>query len=332
MKCIRLHEDSCRRLSFYLAMEEYLARNMTDEVFLVWQAPPAVIVGRNQLIETEVNLGYCREHGIQVFRRKSGGGCVYSDMGNLMVSCITDGNDVPFIFETYMRRLALFLCTTGIRAEVSGRNDILVNGRKVSGNAFYSMHGRNIMHGTLLWNSDLTAMEQALTPSSSKLRSKGVGSVRQRVANLKEAYGHAGTGAPADAAALRDAIVRSFCDSERYMTVEEVHEIESLEKSYLDPGFIHGCNPPYTLSREVAVPGSGLLTFSLSVRNGKILKVGVSGDCMQGTERLRAELERLLKGRDSRRSSLLDALGSMTPGDYIRGLSVESIADALASD
>ena len=183
---IVLDDGKERSLVFYLAMEEYLARYTEDEAFFVWQVPPTVIIGRNQVMAAEVNLPYCRAHGIRVFRRKSGGGCVYSDRGNLMVSCVVSGKDVPFLFENYIRRLALCLRRAGLEAEVSGRNDILVSGKKVSGNAFFSIHGRNVLHGTLLFDCNPEQLENVLTPSGTKLRSKGVSSVRQRVGSLRQ--------------------------------------------------------------------------------------------------------------------------------------------------
>ena len=183
---IVLDDGKERSLVFYLAMEEYLARYTEDEAFFVWQVPPTVIIGRNQVMAAEVNLPYCRANGIRVFRRKSGGGCVYSDRGNLMVSCVMSGKDVPFLFENYIRRLALCLRRAGLEAEVSGRNDILVSGKKVSGNAFFSIHGRNVMHGTLLFDCNPEQLENVLTPSGTKLRSKGVSSVRQRVGSLRQ--------------------------------------------------------------------------------------------------------------------------------------------------
>ena len=134
MELVRLPgSDIPRRLTFYLAMEEYVAREMPSgrDYFFTWQSEPTVIAGRNQLMEAEADTGYCRANGIALVRRKSGGGCVYSDMGNLMMSCVTDGGQVGFIFDRYLRRVALALSKRGIAAQVTGRNDINVGGRKV---------------------------------------------------------------------------------------------------------------------------------------------------------------------------------------------------------
>ena len=187
MKFITLPDEKIRPLSFYLAMEEYVARQPdVADCFFLWQVEPTVIIGRNQQLENEVNLDYCRQHGIQVFRRKSGGGCVYADEGNIMLSYITHDERVNFTFNRYINLVALVLCRLGIDAKATGRNDILIDGRKVSGNAFYHLPGRSIVHGTLLYDTNMENMVGAITPSDRKLVSKGVKSVRQRIALLKD--------------------------------------------------------------------------------------------------------------------------------------------------
>ena len=163
---IALPTSEARRLSFYLAMEEYTARHLNtgDDCFFMWQVKPSVIFGRNQLIEAEVNLDYCRQHGIEVYRRKSGGGCVYADMSNIMFSYITQDEQVNFTFNRYINLVALMLCKLGVDARASRRNDILIatgnnpdtgemDIRKVSGNAFYHIPGHSIVHGTMLYDT-----------------------------------------------------------------------------------------------------------------------------------------------------------------------------------
>lgn len=186
MKHVILPDDVRRSLAFYLAMEEFVAREVEGEAFFVWRVEPTVIFGRNQVLENEVNLEYCREHGVDVVRRKSGGGCVYSDLGNIMVSYISRRGDVSEVFDRYMTALTEALRALGVPAEKSGRNDILVEGRKVSGNAFHQLPDRSIVHGTLLYSTDLQALTEAIRPPVEKLQRHGVESVRQRVINLSE--------------------------------------------------------------------------------------------------------------------------------------------------
>lgn len=186
MKHVILPDDVRRSLAFYLAMEEFVAREIEGEAFFVWRVEPTVIYGRNQVLENEVNLEYCREHGVDIVRRKSGGGCVYSDLGNIMVSYVSRRGDVSEVFDRYMTALTEALRALGVPAEKSGRNDILVEGRKVSGNAFHQLPDRSIVHGTLLYSTDLEALTEAIRPPVEKLQRHGVESVRQRVMNLSE--------------------------------------------------------------------------------------------------------------------------------------------------
>ena len=186
MKHVILPDDVRRSLAFYLAMEEFVAWDIEGEAFFVWRVEPTVIYGRNQVLENEVNLEYCREHGVDIVRRKSGGGCVYSDLGNIMVSYVSRRGDVSEVFDRYMTALTEALRALGVPAEKSGRNDILVEGRKVSGNAFHQLPDRSIVHGTLLYSTDLEALTEAIRPPVEKLHRHGGESVRQRVMNLSE--------------------------------------------------------------------------------------------------------------------------------------------------
>ena len=164
MKYLELPDNTVRILPFYLAMEEYAARVIGEESLLfMWQVAPTVIFGRNQLIENEVNLPYCREHSIATYRRKSGGGCVYADMSNIMFSYITRSDNVQTTFNDYTQAIAEMLRSLGLNASSGGRNDVLIDGMKVSGNAFYHLPGRSIVHGTMLYDTDMDHMTQAIT-------------------------------------------------------------------------------------------------------------------------------------------------------------------------
>ena len=145
MLYITLPDKRVRRLSFYLAMEEYVAKHVkADDCFFMWQVEPSVIFGRNQLIENEVNLEFCRKHNIQTYRRKSGGGCVYADMNNVMFSYITSEEQVGFTFNRYINMVVHTLQRLGVDASPSGRNDVMIGDKKVSGNAFYKIPGRSM--------------------------------------------------------------------------------------------------------------------------------------------------------------------------------------------
>ena len=230
MKHILLPDNVERDLSFYLAMEEYIAREVSEEVFFVWRVSPTVIIGRNQVLENEVNMEYCAKNGVKVFRRRSGGGCVYSDPGNIMLSYVSRRGDVTEVFDAYLSALTEALRTLGLPAEKSGRNDVLVEGRKVSGNAFHQMPDRSVVHGTLLHSTDLEALTEAIRPPVEKLQRHGVESVRQRVVNLVE-YRDVSPVLESPES-LEAHMIAYFTEGEMTLTAEDVAKIEKMQEEY----------------------------------------------------------------------------------------------------
>ena len=233
MKYIALPTNENRQLSFYLAMEEFVARHISEpDCFFMWQVEPTVIFGRNQVVENEVNLEYCREHGIHVVRRKSGGGCVYADMDNLMLSMVTDGDNVGFTFNRFVTMIQLALHKIGVSATSTIHNDIMIGDRKVCGTAFYQLPKRSIVHSTMLYDTNMEHMLHAITPSAEKLEKKGIQSVRQRITLLKD---HT----PLSLDEIKQIIRDTLCDGELRLTDEHVAGIEEIEQSYLKQDFIH---------------------------------------------------------------------------------------------
>lgn len=216
-----------RRLSFYLAMEEYVARHLdVPDAFFMWQVEPSVIFGRNQVLENEVNVAYCREHDIKIYRRKSGGGCVYADMDNVMLSYVSDGEQVGFTFHVFVQMILRVLREMGIEASGTSHNDIMIGDRKVCGTAFYLLPGRSIVHSTLLYDTNMEHMLNAITPSTEKLQKRGIQSVRQRITLLKD---HTSLSLEEVKTLIRE----TLCKGERMLTPAEVAEIEELEQDYL---------------------------------------------------------------------------------------------------
>ena len=234
MKYVALPFQEPRRLSFYLAMEEFVARH-TDEpdAFFMWQVEPSVIFGRNQVLENEVNVAYCREHGISLYRRKSGGGCVYADMDNLMLSFVTSEENVNFAFNRFVNMVLLVLRKLGIAATGTSHNDIMIGDRKVCGTACYHLEGRSIVHSTMLFDTNMDHMLNAITPSKDKLEKKGIESVRQRITLLKDYT-------TLDSVEALKALIReTLCEGERMLTASEVAGIEAIEATYLKEEFIN---------------------------------------------------------------------------------------------
>ena len=218
-----------RSLAFYLAMEEYMAGTSSDDVFFVWRVSPPVIIGRNQDLEAEVNLEYCRKNAVKVVRRKSGGGCVYSDKGNIMISCVSRRGEAADVFDRYLTSLTECLRSLGLKAEKSGRNDVLIEGRKISGNAFQQLPSRSIVHGTLLYDTDFSALEKAIRPPVEKLERHGIASVRQRVANLREYLGGPDVAAVEE---IEEYLTGWFCDGEIVLDDNDVREIEARAECF----------------------------------------------------------------------------------------------------
>ncbi len=253
-------------------MEEYVARRLdAQDYFFMWQVEPTVIFGRNQLIENEVNLDYCKAHGINTYRRKSGGGCVYADMDNIMFSYITPDDNVNLTFARYIDMVVQTLRKLGIDASASGRNDVMIGERKVSGNAFYHIPGRSIVHGTMLYSTDMKNMVGAITPNDAKLLSKGIQSVRQHVTTLKEHI-------TMDIEDFKLFVRENICDSEITLDAQAIAHIEEIEKEYLTTEFIYGNNPRYNITKRGRIEGTGDFEIRLEMKNDVIKDINVMGD------------------------------------------------------
>ena len=168
---------------FNLASEEYLLLHESEPCFMLWQNEPSVIIGRNQNAYAEIDRTFAERHNIRVVRRLTGGGAVFHDVGNLNFTFLVQDDDYDVDRQLSVIRTAC--AEIGLVAEKSGRNDLLVNGHKFSGNAFYHSGGHSYHHGTLLIEADMDKLSRYLTPSKAKLEAKGVASVRSRVTNLK---------------------------------------------------------------------------------------------------------------------------------------------------
>ena len=173
-------------LEDYLDLEEEMVKNVQEPVFFTWIVAPTVIYGRHQIRSQEVNDAYCATHSVRVVQRKSGGGCVYADAGNLMVSYIDPSTRSQEVFGTFLQYLASALRKLGYEAVTTAHNDILVADRKVAGTACYTTPSGTVVHASMLYDVNLDAQEQAITPSEAKLAKHAVASVRQRVRNLRE--------------------------------------------------------------------------------------------------------------------------------------------------
>ena len=170
----------------YLAMEADMVKTIQEPTVFTWVVSPTVIYGRHQCAEAEVNEAYCHAHGIAVVQRQSGGGCVYADRGNLMISCVSPSTRSQEVFDQFLVLLSGALRQLGYEAVTTAHNDVLVGDRKVCGTASYTTPTGTVVHACMLYDVNLTDLEAAITPSEAKLAKHAVASVRQRVRNLRE--------------------------------------------------------------------------------------------------------------------------------------------------
>ena len=243
MSTLFLHTPANKRLVWYLAAEEYVAKHIDrllpsddqDGVLFVWIVDPTVIIGRHQVLQNEVNTAFCQEHNIAVYRRKSGGGCVYADAGNLMVSYIARSAHSEQVFQDYLDRMSDFLRHMGYGAVKSTHNDIMIGPHKVSGNACFALPTATIVHGTLLYNVDYSVLQQAITPAEEKLAKHGVESVRQRVINIRDIEATTID----STSALAEAVQQYWSEEQIEFSQEDLLAIDAIEQEYLDPEFIN---------------------------------------------------------------------------------------------
>ena len=324
MKYILLPKpDTIHQLPFYFAVEEYVARHYTDDdYFMGWRVNPTVMLGRNQLIDNEVNTDYCKEHKIDIFRRKSGGGCIYADKGCIQFSYISRAVNANEAFAAYMQRMADLLKGLKIDAQLSGRNDILINGTKVSGCAFYQLSNRSVLHNSLLFNTQLDHLTNALTPAKEKLQSKGVASVRQRVTNVA-------TYTQLDILAFMDYVRQEMCGTEVLeLTEEDMKGVAEIEKELSSDDFVYGKNPKYSLVRKHRFEGVGTLEAHIELKNNIIGSINMVGDYFLLGD-IDHDFLSLLKGCEFTREAVEERLENIDLSTIIRGLKLRQFLRLL---
>ena len=324
MKYILLPKpDTIHQLPFYFAVEEYVARHYTDDdYFMGWRVNPTVMLGRNQLIDNEVNTDYCKEHKIDIFRRKSGGGCIYADKGCIQFSYISRAVNANEAFAAYMQRMADLLKGLKIDAQLSGRNDILIDGTKVSGCAFYQLSNRSVLHNSLLFDTQLDHLSNALTPAKEKLQSKGVASVRQRVTNVA-------TYTQLDILAFMDYVRQEMCGTEVLeLTEEDMKEVAEIEKELSSDDFVYGKNPKYSLVRKHRFEGVGTLEAHIELKNNIIGSINMVGDYFLLGD-IDHDFLSLLKGCEFTREAVEERLENIDLSTIIRGLKLRQFLRLL---
>lgn len=278
-----------------LALEECMTRSLRGPGFMLWQNRPSVIVGRNQNTMAEINMPYLRSHNIPAVRRITGGGTVYHDYGNLNYSCMADMEDQAFAdFAPFAQPILHALRSLGLECVFSGRNDILIGERKISGTAKTVSGKRILFHGTLLFDADLGILEEILTPDPDKITFKGIRSVRARVANIKEFL--PGLTSETFREQILSSLLRQAGKTSPDVIPEELikEATELANTKYRTDEWNMGASPACTFHRKQRFPG-GTVAVALEIRQGVMEHVSITGDFFG--EREIAGLETLLCGK-----------------------------------
>ena len=311
---------------FNMAMEEYFFEQSKDEFLFLWQNTNAIVVGRYQNTAEEVNSAFVEDKHITVVRRMSGGGAMYQDMGNINYTFIVNRHASELDFSIFTDGVVCVLCRLGVPAETSGRNDIVIHERKISGSAQFSRGGRILHHGTLLFDSALETLEKALRVRVGKLESKGVKSVRMRVDNIRP---HLALDMETDEFIdfLSKYLEGEYCLNKYLLTEEDQSAIKRLvREKYSTWAWNYGQSPPYTVMRERRFAGGTVIAY-LVVENGRIHSVDLRGDFFALPDC--AYLNTVLKGVPSNCASVFAALRAFSSEGYIYSITNGELAELL---
>lgn len=313
-----------------LAVEEYILKHLNvehEDYFLFYINGPSIIIGKNQNTSEEVNLKYVEENGIDVVRRLSGGGAVYHDEGNLNFSFITkdDGNSFNN-FKKFTQPIVDALKKLGVDAEMTGRNDIQVGERKISGNAQFTTRGRMFSHGTLMFNSNIEEVVNSLNVSEEKMRSKGIKSVRSRVANITEFLD-----GEMEMDQFIEALLRSIYNGEepeRYVLRDEDWEIvqDISKERYANWDWNFGKSPKFDVETKRRFP-IGTIDVRLNVNRGTITDAKIYGDFF-GVGEIH-DVEQVLIGTRFERAAIREQLAQIDIKHYFGNVELEELVDLI---
>jgi lipoate-protein ligase A len=257
---------------YNLALEEWLMKNCNEDVFILWQNRPTVVIGRYQNAYAEVNVPYAESNGISVVRRISGGGAVFHDLGNLNFTFIVKDEGKGIDFVRFLTPIKEALASLGIETEISGRNDLLMDGKKISGSAQCRKYGKVLHHGTLLIDVDVQHLSSVLNVKTDKLVSKGISSVRSRVTNIKDVY------PSVDVKVIIDALTKKFYGRTIELTPREISEVASLaEEKYASWDYVYGSSKALSKTTSTRFDG-GSIEISFNSDNGIITSMVINGD------------------------------------------------------
>lgn len=314
-----------------LALEQFVFEELgpRDDCFMLWQNDKTIVVGKYQNVLEEINSAYVEAHGITVARRLSGGGAVYHDLGNLNFTFVSNHQKEDlFDFSVFCQPVADTLRRLGAPAEINGRNDMTIEGMKFSGSAQYMRYGRIMHHGTLLYDSDLNAVSQALSVRPDKIQSKGLKSVRSRVTNIRPFVRDPDLTVDGFRAGLRESMFQKFPLQPYTLAEEDLRKIEVLRESvYSQWEWNYGRSPACSIRKERRVEGCGSIQIYMDVDQGKIVQISFFGDYF--SLRDSDGLEEHLRGVPLEEHALYEALSGWSIQDYFAHMDLDTFVSIL---
>ena len=322
-----LINNTCTNAYFNLAMEEYFLKNCNEDIFLLWRNENAIIVGKNQNTLSEINYDYVKNNNIKVVRRQSGGGAVFHDLGNINFTFISCNDNSFSDFKRFTMPIIDALKELGIEAEFSGRNDLLINNQKFSGNAQYNYKNKVMHHGTLLFSSEINDLSNALKVKPLKFEGKGVKSVKSRVTNISSHLKK-----EMSVLEFKDYLmnfINKRDENSRFyeLSDEDMKNINKLvEEKYSTWEWNFGNSPKYSLNNELKYPG-GNVEFNLDVKDGIIKNIKFFGDFF-GKEDV-SFIEDKLKNIKHSEDSIKDALKDVNIDNYFLNCNIDILVDGI---
>lgn len=313
---------------YNLAFEEYvLTHRLEGDYLLLWQNDNTIVIGQNQNTEAEINRAFVEEHGINVVRRTTGGGAVYHDLGNLNYSFISDSEGIDHAaLERFTRPIVQTLQSLGINAEASGRNDILAEGRKVSGTAQRKYKNRILHHGTLLFDSNPGMVAGALQVDPEKLKAKGTQSVRSRIGNIRD-FLKEDMDLPTFWAYLKKQLAGSGILVESTLTPEELAAVDELKRSKYDTWeWNFGRSAQYELHNKRRFPGGSLEVY-LTTKQAVIQDLTFYGDFL--SQRPLDELKDALRGCPFRQEDVRAVLERFPLPEFFGSITADEVLELL---
>lgn len=312
-----------------MALEEYVFEGLpkTDEYFMLWQNKNAIVVGKYQNAIEEINTDYVRDNDITLVRRMSGGGAMYQDLGNLNFTFVVDQNASRTLdFSIFIQPVVRALAKMGVTAEQSSRNDIVIDGKKFSGNAQYNKNSRTMHHGTLLFSSKLDMVGKSLNPKPDKIESKGIKSVRSRVTNITE-YLTTPIGMEDFKCILRQEMFDANQLIDYQLTDADQAAVDTLAKEkYSTWDWNWGRSPACDVQKRRRYPFGGV-ELAMQVKGGVIKDAYITGDFFGNGEI--ADLQDKLKNVPLQKAAMEKALGGIDVGAYISGMDRDTMVELL---